>query len=97
VPTYETAERFQRDLGDLAAEDRARFQIAVAKFVEDLQAGRQPRAGLRVKGVQGAPGLFEMTWAPDGRATFQYGAAIREGEAHVIWRRIGSHDVIGPV
>jgi len=30
------------------------------------------RAGLRVNGVQAAPGLFAMTWAPDSRATFSY-------------------------
>jgi hypothetical protein len=33
-----------------------------------------------------------MTWAPDGRATFQYGESQGVG-AHVIWRRIGSHKV----
>jgi hypothetical protein len=43
--------------------------------------------------VQGATGVFEMTWAPDGRATFQYGESKAGGEPHVIWRRIGTHDV----
>ena len=58
----------------------------------DLRAGRF-RRGLRVKDVQGAAGIFEMTWAPDGRATFQYGEERRPGDRHVIWRRIGTHDV----
>ncbi len=58
----------------------------------DLRAGRF-RRGLRVKAVQGAAGIFEMTWAPDGRATFQYGEERRPGDRHVIWRRIGTHDV----
>jgi hypothetical protein len=39
-------------------------------------AGRGFRPGLRVKGVRGAAGIFEMTWADDGRATFEYGDAI---------------------
>jgi hypothetical protein len=43
--------------------------------------------------VEGAEGIFEMTWAPDGRATFQYGQSIKAGEPHVIWRRVGSHDI----
>lgn len=60
----------------------------------DLRAGRF-RRGLRVKAVQGAAGIFEMTWAPNGRATFQYGAQRRPGERHVIWRRIGTHDIFG--
>jgi hypothetical protein len=34
-----------------------------------------------------------MSWAPDGRATFEYGEQMIAGEAHVIWRRIGRHDV----
>ena len=37
--------------------------------------------------------MFEMTWAPDGRATFSYGASLHEGEPHVIWRRIGTHSL----
>jgi hypothetical protein len=51
------------------------------------------RAGLRVKAVHGAQGVFEMTWAPDGRTTFEYGEEQIRGKPHVIWRRVGSHDV----
>lgn len=65
----------------------------VAKFVADLKAGRRPRRGLRVRGVAGYPGIFEITWAPDGRATFDYGEAVHPGERHVIWRRVGTHDI----
>ena len=46
-----------------------------------------------MKGIQGAPGVFEMTWADDGRATFEFGAAVREGETHIVWRRIGTHEI----
>jgi hypothetical protein len=63
-------------------------------FVADLRRGRF-RAGLRVRGVEGAPGIFEMTWAPDGRATFEYGKEISPGEPHIIWRRVGGHDIFG--
>ena len=57
-----------------------------------MRAGRF-RRGLRVKAVQGAPGVFEMSWAPDGRATYQHGDERRPGEPHIIWRRIGTHDI----
>ena len=67
---------------------------AVKKFVDDLARGGRPRSGLRVKGVQGAPGIFELTWAPDGRATFQFGKSIREGQPHIIWRRVGGHEIL---
>jgi hypothetical protein len=46
-----------------------------------------------VKGIQGATGIFEMTWAPNGRATFEYGDEVAEDHPHVIWRRVGTHDV----
>lgn len=41
----------------------------------------------------GAAGIFEMTRADDGRATFQYGAAVAEGEPHIVWRRIGTQAI----
>jgi hypothetical protein len=37
------------------------------------------RPVLRVKRVQGHPGVWEMTFPPDGRATFEYGAERRSG------------------
>lgn len=34
-----------------------------------------------------------MTWASDGRAIFHYGDEIHPGEPHIIWLRIGTHDI----
>jgi len=49
---------------------------------------------LRVKNVDSHAGIFEMTWDwPDGRATFRYGDEQRPGEAHVIWRLVGGHEI----
>lgn len=61
-------------------------------FVEDLRR-RRFRPSLRVKRVSTHPGVWEMSWGPDDRATFQFGPEIFEGEPHVIWRRIGTHDI----
>ncbi|OGN87184.1 MAG: hypothetical protein A2X23_12360 [Chloroflexi bacterium GWC2_73_18] len=93
MPTYERTDRFQRDHRGLSPVQRARFRRAVGRFVVDL-AGGTFRDGLRVKRVDGTGGIFEMTSAPDGRATFQYGKSRGKGP-HVIWRRIGSHDIFG--
>ena len=60
----------------------------------DLAGGRGFRAGLRVKGLKGSPGMYEMTWAPDGRAVFSYGESIREREPHIVWHAVGTHDVL---
>jgi hypothetical protein len=37
--------------------------------------------------------VWEMTWAPDGRATFAYGPEVLAGQLHIVWRRIGTHDI----
>jgi hypothetical protein len=86
--------RFGADLQRLTPRQRAAFVAAVEQFVEDLRTGAGFRNGLRVKGVQGALGVFEMTWAGDGRATFQYGEAVIEGKSHIIWRRVGTHEIL---
>jgi hypothetical protein len=73
----------------------------VKKMVEDMQRlsasdfqSGQFRRGLRVKPMQGAPGIWEMTWEPaDGRATFEFGSTVIEGEVHIVWRRIGGHAI----
>ena len=93
MPTWATTRRFDKDWKGVSEEDQELFRAAIAKFVADSRTGRFQK-GLRVKGVQGAAGIFEMTWAPDGRATFQNGASVREGLPHIIWRRVGRHSVL---
>ena len=92
MPTWERAARFDRDWDKLTADEHARFRRAARHFVTDLREDRF-RAALRVKRVQGTDDVFEMTWSPDGRATFEYGTGSDDG-AHVIWRRIGRHDIL---
>jgi hypothetical protein len=94
MPTREALASFWRDWDRLTPQQQRMFRHAVAQFVTDLAAGGQSfRPSLRVKRVQGHPRVWEMTWAPDGRATFEYGDEVRAGEPHVIWHRIGTHSV----
>jgi len=92
MPTHEERPEFRRDFDALTREQQMAFLSVLRRFVVDLRRG-QFRAGLRVTRVQGYSGVWEMTWAPDGRATFQYGAEVRPGEPHVVWRRVGTHDI----
>jgi len=49
---------------------------------------------LRIKNVQHAPGIWEMTWSfagPDGRATFEYFG--KDPDRGIRWRRIGGHRI----
>jgi hypothetical protein len=93
MPTWRLLVGFRQDLKNLTPQQRTAFQKAVARFVADLRAGKF-RKGLRVKKMSGYADVWEMTWAPDGRATFQYGEEVRPGEQHIVWRRIGSHDIV---
>ncbi|HEY9327012.1 MAG TPA: hypothetical protein VIS09_02035 [Streptomyces sp.] len=94
MPTYEALPRFTTDLDRLTPEQRYCFRRTVAAFVEDLRTGGRFRAGLRIKGVRRAPGVYELTWAPDGRATWSYGRVVVAGLPHIVWHRIGTHRVL---
>lgn len=95
TPTYERADRFKSDYSKLTSVEKARFTEKITEqFVPAVASGQFP-SGLRVKGVQGADGVFEMTWAPDGRATFEYGEEKSPGETHIVWRRVGGHEIFG--
>lgn len=95
MATFEKLPRFVKDFDQLSEEDKARFREAAKKFVVDLKRGKGFRPGLRVRGVEGTSSIYEMTWAPNGRATFHYGRPRRDNEAHIVWRRIGTHSVLG--
>jgi hypothetical protein len=86
--------RFARDFRGLSKGQREVARAAARDFADDLNQRARPRPALRVKRVRAAPpGVLEMTWAPDGRATFEFGREIRHGEHHVVWRRIGTHAI----
>jgi hypothetical protein len=95
VPTYERTARFLREFRRLPRAKQIAFLAGLRQFVAALR--ESPPAFppmLRVKRVQGTADVWEMTWAPDGRATFSYGNERVAGEPHVIWRRIGSHSIL---
>lgn len=94
MPTNELEPDFFRDYARLTLSQRQQFKRAVHEFVDDLRTKRPFRKSLRVKGVQGYSGIFEMTRdMPNGRATFRYGAERIPGEPHIIWRRVGDHEI----
>ena len=93
MPTYEQDDRFKHDLERLTADEKRRFYAAVKKMVHDLKEGQRFRKSLRVKGLQSQRDVFEMTWADDGRALFKYGTSPHEGDVHIIWLRVGSHEI----
>jgi len=93
VPAFEWQALFDREWRALSAAQQRAFRDAVAAFVDDLQGGAGFRKSLRVKKMQGREDVWEMTWAPDGRATFRFGTPVVAGQPHIVWRRIGTHEI----
>lgn len=93
MPTFFRSSGFLNDWRTLSPEQKRAFKAAVREMVANLRAKQGFHPSLRVKRVQKAKGVYEMTWAPDGRATFEFGPEQRPGEPHVVWRRIGGHDI----
>lgn len=99
MPTHDETAAFLRDYEKLAPAQRERFDSKREEFITDLIAmehgSRQGfRLGLRVKSVQGESGMFEMTWAPDGRATFSVGEPVIANKRHIVWHRVGKHNIL---
>ena len=94
MTTHEEFAQFLREFAKLTRVEQDRFLVAIKRLVSDARAGRPFRSGLRVKHVQGHDEIFELIWAPDGRATFQYGTSPHDGDIHIIWRRIGGHEIL---
>jgi len=68
------------------------FVTACERYAADPSA-KWP-ASLRVRAVEGAPGVLEMTFSFSGpavRATFEW--ARIDDELAVRWRRIGGHEI----
>jgi len=96
---FELTARFLGDHARLSESERRLFAKAVRQFASACDRhAKDPSAAwpasLRVRDVEGATGVLEMTWSfsgPDGRATFEW---VRiDGELAVRWRRIGGHEV----
>ena len=96
---YVVLDSFKADYKRLSQSEQALFKKALPRFVAacdryaDDPSTAWP-AALRVKDVENAPGIFEMTWSfsgPDGRATFEW--VQLDGRLAVRWRRIGGHSI----
>ena len=93
MPTFDRLAAFLRDFDRLSPSQKAAFLHSVRGFADDLTAGNGFRKSLRVKKMAGHQDIWEMSWAADGRATFEYGDEVQPGHPHIVWRRIGTHDI----
>jgi hypothetical protein len=96
---FEVTEAFRADRRRLSAKERRLVDERLPAFVEacDRYAEDPSTAwpsALRVKDIENAPGIWEVTFSfsgPDIRATFEW--ITIDAELAVRWRRIGGHEV----
>ena len=96
---YVVIDSFRADYKRLSPNEQTTFKTALKDFVAACDRyAADPSvawpASLRVKDVENAPGILEMTWSfsgPDGRATFEW--VQIDGQLGLRWRRIGSHGI----
>jgi hypothetical protein len=95
MPTFERLARFDREFRRMPRELQRAFLAMLPIFIAGLRADPPVfPPTLRLKRVQGMSSVWEITFAPDGRATFTYGDEVIPGQTHVVWRRVGAHDVL---
>jgi len=96
---YVVLDSFKADHKRISTAEQDLFKKALRDFIEACDryaidpSTRWP-ASMRVKDVENAPGVLEMTWSfggPDGRATFEW--IQIDGQLAVRWRRVGGHAI----
>jgi hypothetical protein len=95
APTFDRLAQFKRDYRKLTPDQRARFRSAAKKVIAPLSASPpcEPTQPL-VKGLEGHPGFFEVYVDRNIRAVYTFGPAVRHGQPHIVWCRIGDQKVV---
>jgi hypothetical protein len=96
---FELTDACRADRKRISARERTLVQEALPAFVAACERfASDPNAtwpaSLRVKDVENAPGVWEVTFnfaGPDLRATFEW--IQIDGQLVVRWRRIGGHGI----
>jgi hypothetical protein len=96
---YVVLDSFKADYKRLSPAEQRLFKNALPAFVAAcdryaLDPSAAWPASLRVRDVEHAQGIWEMTWSfsgPDGRATFEWVQV--DGDLALRWRRIGGHAI----
>lgn len=98
APTFERLAQFKRDYAKLTPPQREVFRAAAKKFVAPLSTTPPGEPGEPlVRELPDHRGFFELRVGAGTRAIYTFGQAVRRGQPHVIWCRIGTDDALaGP-
>jgi len=103
MPTYGRRSRFESEYLRLKEPERKLFLAARNEFIKALlrweAQGCRPSPptfpdALQVQDVKGHTGIWELTWEKkNGHCTWEFGNQVLPGKAHIVWRRIGGHEI----
>jgi len=95
MPTHEELARFVRQFDKLPKAVREAFFAAVELFVALLdEHGFDPTKappGLRLHKLSGHD-AWSISFGDGLRAVFKLGEPVKDGETHIVWEFIGTHD-----
>ena len=97
MPTFDAEERFKQEYLRLDVRKRAAFLKARDDFFAWIVAKKDqpslsPPAHLRLHFIE-SRNVWSITFGGDLQALWRYGSEVQPGEAHIIWERIGGHDM----
>jgi hypothetical protein len=93
APTFDRLAQFKRDYRKLTPEQRERFRAAAKKVIAPLSTmpPGEPDRPL-VTELERHPGFYELYVDRETRAVYTFGPAVRKGQPHIIWCRVGGDD-----
>ncbi len=94
MPTYESTAAFDRMVVRLTPQQRRQFFRARDLFVAELRAhGFTPplHPSLRLHKLSGHD-AWSISFGDGLRAVFRVGESVKDGEVHIVWEFIGTHD-----
>ncbi|HJS93916.1 MAG TPA: hypothetical protein VJ741_06610 [Solirubrobacteraceae bacterium] len=95
APTFERLAQFKRDYAKLTQSERQLFRAAAKRFVSPLSTTPPSDPGaVQLRELGDHPGFYELRFGDDTRAIYTFGQAVRPGQPHVIWCRVGNTDTL---
>jgi hypothetical protein len=92
MPKYDRLQQFMREWRKLTSAQQQQFEAAwraIAVALSLTKALPPPPLVQKMSGQE----IYEVRWAPDGRATFHI-EHDANGEQIIVWRRIGDHSIL---
>ncbi|MBA3826288.1 MAG: hypothetical protein H0X24_20605 [Ktedonobacterales bacterium] len=92
MPKYDTLPGFMREFNKLSHEQQQLFLEAVRAIIVSLRLTQKLPGSPLIKKMTDYE-IYEVRWAPNGRATFHLEPDPSGNEMIVVWRHIGGHEI----